>query len=210
MDGQGLTKAGVVAVHHGPLSGAETIASADVTIEGIETSGELGWSSMVAPDQDGDGYGELLVGADAVYDGKASGGVFLWDGDFAAGGSLEPTSADVVWLGAPPSERTGKAVATGDVDGDGVPDFLIGAPDVGGSSSPGVVYLDYGPVSSMCLVDEMDAWFKGDSGDQTGFVLAAGDVNSDGYDDFFVGAPGYDDGSSADAGRAYVWYGLGF
>ena len=43
-----------------------------------------------------------------------------------------------------------------------------------------------------------------------GFSLGAGDVDADGYDDFFAGAPGFEDAIRSDAGRGYLWLGMGF
>jgi hypothetical protein len=207
MTSQGQFRAGIVAVHYGPLSGQSSISAADVTIEGGEPAGQLGWSSLVAPDQDGDGYGELVVGADGVTDGKLSGAVYLWNGDLGGPTTVEPASADVVWVGGGPADRTGAAVATGDLNGDGVPDFLIGAPDVAGPYADGQVYVDYGPVSGSIVIDRTDAGFEGWR-DQIGSALATGDVNGDGCDDFLAGGP-VSPTAGTDAGRAYLWLGIG-
>jgi hypothetical protein len=179
-----------------------------VTIEGDTPDGQLGWSSLVAPDQDGDGYAELLLGADGVSLAKLSGAVYLWNGNIAGVVTLDPTSADVTWSGGLPADRTGAAVATGDLNGDSVPDFLIGSPDLAGATGDGTVHLHYGPVSGALSVDSADASFEGLSGDQSGSAIATGDVNGDGCDDFLAGGPAAYTGGT-EAGQAYLWLGIG-
>ena len=72
-------------------------------------------------DLDGDGAGDLLVGAPLAGNGSLSGGAFLYSG--ATGAELER------FLPGEPGEALGSALASaGDVDGDGFDELLIGSP----------------------------------------------------------------------------------
>ena len=105
-------------------------------------------------------------------------------------------------------DQFGKAVAAaGDVNGDGLADFLVGAPGGRGAGGvTGTVSLYLGAADSVfeppALVLEGET-----AGDEFGYAVAtAGDVDNDGYDDFVIGAPG-NDGSAFQAGRVYLFAG---
>ena len=99
----------------------------------------------------------------------------------------------------------GVSVASaGDFNGDGHPDFIIGAQQAG---FEGKAFIYYGGPS---LDATPDVTLTGEStGSLTAFgasVASAGDVNEDGFDDVIVGAPWYPGGNNK-PGRAYVVFG---
>lgn len=114
------------------------------------------------------------------------------------------------------SNYAGQSISSaGDINGDGIDDFLIGATGVGGSSQ-GAVYVVFGTASGFPANFSLTS-LNGANGFQINggeyaqdfvgvSVAAAGDVNHDGFDDLIVGASGADpDGGGS--GAAYVLYG---
>ena len=171
--------------------------------------------SCVGPagDVDGDGLADLVIGAhEAGNDAGAAYVVFGKDdtdavplGDVAGGtGGYK--------IAAPDDERLGFGCGGGgDVNGDGVPDIVIGAiPVPGGAGRTFVVHgKDDGTQVEVADLIQGDGGFALDGEndfDVAGLSVAnAGDVNGDGFGDVLIGAAGYPAGD--DAGRAYVVFG---
>jgi photosystem II stability/assembly factor-like uncharacterized protein len=82
------------------------------------------------------------------------------------------------------------STATGDVNGDGLPDLIMGH-DKGDDFYSGRVYVYYGRTSLDPLVDlgtGADVTIAGYYGSCTGNSVACGDVNGDGIEDIVIGA----------------------
>ncbi len=107
-------------------------------------------------------------------------------------------------------DRSGWSVnSAGDINGDGVADLLIGAPDISRSY---VVFGGTGVGSSGDILlsslngtngFKLDGENNGDNSGQS--VSAAGDINGDGIADLLIGAYGYP--NATDKGRTYVVFG---
>lgn len=130
--------------------------------------------------------------------------------------TLDGTSGFVV-TGQDAGDRSGLGVSNaGDVNGDGIDDFLVGAAvaDPDGRGSAGEVYVVFGTNSgfpadlSVSTLDGTNGFtiFGRSSVDQLGVVSSAGDFNGDGIDDIIVGAPSADPGLR-NAGEVYVLFG---
>jgi concanavalin A-like lectin/glucanase superfamily protein/FG-GAP repeat protein len=94
------------------------------------------------------------------------------------------------------------AVAIGDVNGDGIQDMVIGAPDatftVGAQTrtGAGIAYVVFGKSTLSGTIDAASqadlTILGGKTGDKLGFSVAVGDVNGDGTSDIVIGSPGAD------------------
>jgi hypothetical protein len=207
---QGAGDGGTVYVVHGPLSGTLDASDADAALTGEAAYDYAGTAVAAAGDVDGDGNGDVLVGATgydsaAAYDGGAA---YLVLGPFS--GTMELASAEAMFTAEHAEDLAGASLSgPGDVDGDGNPDLLIGAwaEDAAGAFA-GAVYLISGPVSGAFDLSSADAKLTGEAaGDQASFDMdGAGDMDADGHDDFLVSAPSNDEGGSG-AGAAYLLLG---
>ena len=112
---------------------------------------QLGWSVAGVGDADGDGLGDLLIGAPGDEGaGLGAGAAYLIRSsslELGPAGSLL-AAADAAWAGPEAHDRAGRAVAgAGDFNGDGRADLLVGGPNDSywGQDEPGLVWLLLSP-----------------------------------------------------------------
>ncbi len=208
MDVSGGYDNGQAYVMLGPVTGEYDLsADADATMSGEVSYDYFGYSVSKAGDVDGDGYGDVLVGAYGNDErSSAAGKAYLLLGPLS--GTVDVTLAEGQYLGITPSDYAGRDVAdAGDVDGDGRGDVVVGlyGADPGGLSGAGLACLMYGPATGTINLEDADARIKGAlSGDAVGISVGGGDVSGDGLSDLLIGAYGTDPASQYSAGSVYI------
>lgn len=165
------------------------------TLQGENIGDQFGFIVRPAGDTDGDGVGDLVVGAvGSNAGGPGSGRGYLYSG---ATGQLRFKFTGTA------GENLGYVANTaGDVDGDGLADVIFGAPNLS-STTPGAAYVYSGFDGSLLysLVGEA-------VGDRFGQLAnTVGDVNMDGHADFGVGAERHSS-VGPNRGRVYIYSGL--
>jgi hypothetical protein len=131
---------------------------------------------------------------------------------------LTEQRADTVIFGADAGDFLADrfSLATGDFNGDGFADVLLGAPLADGPdearANAGEAYVILGGPSLPSTLDLADetadlTLFGAAADDNLGFTVASGDVNADGTDDLLVGARFNSPPDRASAGAVYVVFG---
>jgi len=190
-----------------------------------ETDDEFGFSVVIG-DFDGNGFGDLAVGV--PFEDLLSGGVSREDAGgvnvlYGSAAGLTSTDDDFWNQDNPGIEGSvetgdwfGYAVGTGDFDGNGFDDLLVGVPleDIAGLGDPGGANVIYGTLTGLDSAgnkfwDQNSVGISGgaEAGDTFGFAVSAGDFNGDGFDDAAIGVPGEDIKKVSDAGATNVIYG---
>ncbi len=173
--------------------------------EADQALAHFGCSIATAGDVNGDGYSDVVVGANGFDNGQAEEGQAC-----AYLGSATGLAPSPAWTleGDQVGANLGISVSTaGDVNGDGFSDVLVGANGhENGQAAEGRAYAFLGSAGGLSTAP---AW-TAESDQALGYfgnsVSTAGDVNDDGYTDVIVGAFGFDDGETEE-GRAYAYLG---
>jgi len=168
----------------------------------------FGWSISMG-DLNEDDYDDIIVSRIEM-DFTTSTGTGTGDVLIYWGGRSINNTADVTLSYGSSGDMFGYSISThGDVNGDGHLDLVVGSPrNEVNTNNPGRAFVFYGKGNST-FPSSPDVTLTGtDNGDGFGRVVhICGDVNDDGIDDIFVGAPGHNGTSDFDVGKAYVFYG---
>ena len=221
-DGDGVDDLAVGAPEHdgarggfwlfrGPIAPGEwTEAQAEASRLGTDTGQAYAHALTPLADLDGDGLPELAVGAW----GDPSGGSAAGAVEIVRGGSTGPLTQDDLlarYEGSAPGELAGHAIAfPGDLNADGTPDLIIGAPgeDTAGLGA-GAAHIISTHIdgSTARTTDAFARIFGPGEGTSTGqAVEGPGDLDGDGLPDVLLSAPG-DDVGGEDAGAFFIFHG---
>ena len=195
-------------------------------INGIDKWDNSGGSVSSAGDINADGIDDLIIGAfigDPNGKSYAGESYVVFGSDSTFNSSLDLSSLDgtngFVINGIDSEQESGSSVSSaGDVNADGIDDFIISAkyatPD--GKNGAGESYVVFGSDSTfnssldLSSLDGTNGFVINgiDSEDNSGTsVSGAGDVNADGIDDLIIGASGADPNGEYRAGESYVVFG---
>ena len=203
-------------------------------IHGQDVRDQSGTSVSSAGDMNGDGFDDLIIGAEFGYgpdNTRVQAGdsyvVFGHAGSFAAEIDLAAVAGGnggFIIHGQDADDFSGRSVSlAGDVNGDGFDDLIIGAYGADGPGNTraeaGDSYVVFGHAGAFAAEIDLAAVAAGNGGfvihgqdarDHSGIsVSSAGDINGDGFDDLIIGArfaagPGNTRGY---AGDSYVVFG---
>jgi hypothetical protein len=199
---------------------------ADMVVTGARPGDMLG-TAVAVGDINGDGRLDLIIGAAGV-DGpdglperrRDAGAVYviygrpnpnklidIFDGD-----------QDITIYGETPGDRFGASAATGDLNGDGIADLIVGATDADGPrkerANAGQVYVLFGSTSFPKTIDlarrnaDMTV-FGRNATDQLGSIVVSAEVNGDSFADVIIAAPQADGPGNGrnNAGEVYIIFG---
>jgi hypothetical protein len=184
-------------------AGGIPATTANVTFTNNVADQQFGWSVASGGRINGDSLDDLLVGAPGAFTDRGYVRVFYG----ASSPSAEIGTPSLERSGAVSPDRFGFSVAgIGDYDGNGG-DWLVGAPTRNADGiGAGWVYRFDRTNATAVNVQAVNRSGSGVAGDRWGFSVsgAGGDLDGDGRDDFFVGAPDANNGAGAVRGNVAI------
>jgi hypothetical protein len=202
------------------LSDGATLSAseADLIIDGTKEMDGLG-SSLGMSDWDDDGNMDLWLGAHQAEGNGQDSGVIYWFSSATllsklGKDAMTAADADVQFHGEAAYDYAGFSMSTaGDVDGDKVDDWLIGAYQADTEEKDrGKAYLllssDRDTWSGTVSLSDASSIFVGEAvNDYAGYSVSGGvDIDRDGLDDILIGS-GNHDGYEEDSGVVYLFLG---
>ncbi|MBI5486038.1 MAG: FG-GAP repeat protein [Deltaproteobacteria bacterium] len=198
---------GAVYLYHGSAGGLPVVPTSRVGCPGHVARSDFGARLAAAGDVDRDGYVDLAVGAPSYGSGATGeGNVFLFRG--GPGGITGVPMSSLDCPGNQAGAAFGTALASGDVNGDGWLDLVVGAPAYDGpNTDEGRAWVYLGTASGLpsspsitlnCPEDQARAAF--------GAGAALADVDGDGFADVLLGAILFDN-PTYDHGAVFVFSG---
>ena len=193
------------------IAGAGLLGAPATRLESDHPDAGFGASVSAAGDVNRDGYADVIVGAP----GDAGAFVFLGSSAGVANGG-QMTAASQFRTQQVDSSFGGSVSSAGDVNRDGFPDLIVGAPLYSSSgyeeAREGAAFVFLGSASGFPVGNPefsavyLTSWKSGSEFGNT--VAGAGDLNGDGFDDVVVGAPERMAGfGAAGQGALYAFHG---
>jgi hypothetical protein len=173
---------------------------------------------LAAGDFNGDGVDDFAVGARFADPGgrEDAGEAYLVFGSGDLGGEIDFAAGeqDISISGNAAADGLGFAAASGDLNGDGTDDLVLGAPFASADhSKTGAAYVFFGPLAASdaaASATDADITLSGPaSGTYFGDSLAIGDINADGTDDLLAGATFATNSAGVPAGAVFAFFGRG-
>jgi len=199
----------------GPVIDTQVPNLAVSTVLGQTTGAKTG-HAVATGDVNGDGYQDLIVGAPyadllptgvstycleyASYLDCVSGGVYVYLGRATISNTIDLLTqpANVTFYATPnqwSGEQLGRSVAVGDINNDGLDDIVMGASNMGSTVGEALVWVGRDTITTTTAVSVniyndynltlVGAWV----GDRSGWDVAVGDMNGDGFGDIVTSSP---------------------
>lgn len=197
---------GRIDVYNGGATGVSTTASA--SIRGSEPGMSFGYAIASAGDVNGDGFGDLAVGApQSSPGGRAGAGAVRI---FLGGPSGLDIAAPIVLEGPIAAAQFGAAVqGVGDINSDGRADVAVGAPlsTIAGRTEAGTVSVFAGSATGVAPMP-LHVLSGTTAREHFGSAVAGGgDINGDGVGDLVVGSAAAEPSGRTQAGLLSVFHG---
>lgn len=202
---------GRVYIFHSSASGitAANLAAANTTITGAVASQQIGYY-LSTGDYNGDGFLDLTFSSIA-YPATNKGSIYIFNSTGASGITATlSSSANTTINGVTNGDSFGYTISSGDINGDGYGDIVVGANQYQGAGQQGMGYIFLSSGASGVTAGSVGAantTYTGESTTQRfGDFVWLLDVNADGYKDVIIGAGRYPAVTTNEDGRIYIFH----